>query len=134
MENTCAYNLIEAHSQIVYLLDGKLVDLKIFQVVFSLELLRMAQTRCAAVDASNLRFRPTQRMLGRLRCPAAGDEDGLVFPIGLSGPKQMKVCAASLAVLPQASISVEIVDRPRIGVTVVEGLYFLGDTYSRELL
>src|ERR1017187_5452868 len=36
MENTGAHNLIEAHPQVIYTLDGKLADLKIFQIVFFL--------------------------------------------------------------------------------------------------
>jgi hypothetical protein len=87
MENPGAHNLIEARPQIVYPLDGKLVDLKIVQVVFSLELLGTAHTRCAEVDADNLSRRPTQSMLGRLRCPAAGNQDCAIFPVRSGGPK-----------------------------------------------
>src|SRR5208282_825141 len=39
MENPGAHDLVEIHPQVVYALDGKLTNLKIFQVVFSLELL-----------------------------------------------------------------------------------------------
>src|SRR5579863_921688 len=40
-------------------------------------------------------------------------------------PEQMKVCAASFAVLPLFSIFVEIVDRARIGIAVVEVAHLL---------
>src|SRR5215510_15552152 len=53
---------------------------------------------------------PTQRMLGRLRCPAAGNEDGLVFPIGSYGAKEMIVSPAFLPVLPEPSIFLKAVD------------------------
>jgi|GEM_PF-4685608 len=76
MENPGADNLIEAHFQVTYPLDGKLADLEIVQVVFPLELLGTAHTRCAEVDAGNLSRRPTQSMLGCLRCPATGNQDG----------------------------------------------------------
>ena len=82
MENTGADDLIEARSQVTYPLDGKLVDLEIVQVVFPLESLGTAHTGCAEVDAGDLSRGPTHGMLGRLRCSAAGNEDGLVFPIG----------------------------------------------------
>jgi len=59
-------------------------------------------------------------MLGRLRCPAAGDKDGLVFSIRPSGPKQMIVSAASLPVLPEPLIFFQIVDWRGIRITVVE--------------
>jgi hypothetical protein len=40
------------------------------------------------------------------------------------GPKQVIVCPAFLAVVPDSSITVEIVDRSRIGITLVEFLDF----------
>ncbi len=73
MKNAGAHDLIEAHPQVVHSLDIKMVNLQIRQVVFSPELLGMAHAGCAAVDAGNLSRGPAQRMLGRLRCPAAGD-------------------------------------------------------------
>jgi hypothetical protein len=92
--------------------------------VFSLELLSVVHAGCAAVDASNLSLRPAQRMLGRLRCPAARDEDRLVFSIRSVGPKQVIVDAASLRVLPELLIPLQIIDRRRIRITVVEVPYF----------
>src|SRR5262249_9120872 len=91
MENPGADNLIEARFQLVYPLDRELVDLEIIQVVLSLELLGTAHTGCAEIDAGNPRRRPTQSMLGRLRCPATGNEDGWIFPIGPYRPKEMIV-------------------------------------------
>ena len=76
MENPGADNLIEAHFQVVYPLDGKLADLEIVQVVFPLELFGRAHAGYAEVDAGNLSRRPTQGMLCRLRCPATGNQDG----------------------------------------------------------
>src|SRR5882724_2927619 len=76
MENPGADNLIEAHIQVTYLLDGKLADLEIVQVVVPFELLGRAHTGCAEVDAGDMSRRPTQSMFGRLRCPAAGNQDG----------------------------------------------------------
>ena len=54
MENPGAHNLIETQSQIVHPFDAKLMNLEIFQVVFSLELFRTAHTRGTIVDAGNL--------------------------------------------------------------------------------
>src|SRR5207302_10105412 len=71
MKNSSADDLVEAHSQSVYLLDWKLVDLKIFQIVFALEFLGTMHTRRADVDAGNLSCGPTQRVLCCLRCSAA---------------------------------------------------------------
>ncbi len=61
MENPGAHNLIEARLQIVHLLDGKLVDLEIVQVVFSLQLLSTTYTCCAEVDADNLELQAIVR-------------------------------------------------------------------------
>src|SRR5271155_2836937 len=87
MENPGAHNLIEAHPKMVYLLDGKLVDVEILEVVFLLEFLRTLHTGCATVDTCDLSRGPAQRMLGRLRCPAARDEDGLIVLIRSCGPE-----------------------------------------------
>jgi len=59
-------------------------------------------------------------MLGGLGCSTTGNEDGLVRAVGSRRPKEMKVSAASLRVLPKSSILVEIVDRPGIRIAVVE--------------
>src|SRR5215510_3177082 len=105
-----ADNLIEARFQIVYPIDGELADLEIVQIVFPLELLGTAHAGCAEVDTGNLSRRPTQRMLGRLRRPAAGNETGLVFPIRACRPEEMIVRPALLPVLPELSIFLEAVD------------------------
>ena len=120
MEHPGADDLIEAHFQIAYPLDGKLVDLEVVQVVFPLELLGVAHTGRAEVDAGHPSRRPAQGMLGRLRCPAAGNQDGLVFPIGSGRPEEMIVRPASLPVLPEPSIFLQAVDRRWIRMPFVE--------------
>ena len=100
MENSGADNLVEGRPQLVDTIDGKLMDLKIAQVVFPLELFRASHTRRADVDAGDLSRRPPQGMLCCLRCSAAGDENGIVFPVRSVGPKEMIIGAAFLRVLP----------------------------------
>jgi hypothetical protein len=87
VENSGAHDLIETCFQFVNPLDRKLVDLKIVQVVFSLEFLSMAHAGRATVDACHLSQGPAQRMFGCLRCSAARDEDGLIFSIRPTRPK-----------------------------------------------
>ena len=77
-------------------------------------------TCCAEVDTGNLSLRPAQGMFGRLRCSAARNQDGVVFPARLIGPEQVIVRAASLPVLPELSIFSKAVDRPRIGIPFIE--------------
>src|SRR5262245_50151648 len=122
MKNAGADDLIEAHFQVTYAFDGKLADLEIVQVVFPLELLGTAHTGCAEIDADDMSRRPTQSMLGRLRCPAAGNEDGFVFPVGSCRPEEMIVGPACLSVLPKPSIFLKAVDRPGIRKPFVEVL------------
>jgi hypothetical protein len=66
-------------------------------------------------------------MLGRLRCPAAGNEDGLVLPIGACRPEEVIVRAAFLPVLPEPSIFLEAVDGRWIGMTLVKRAHTLPD-------
>jgi hypothetical protein len=106
MEDPCAHYLIEAHPQLIYALDRKLVDLKILQIVLFLELLSVAHTGRTAIDAGDLSVRPSQRMFGCLRCPTSGDKDTLVFPINVTRPKQVKVGSPPLAILPTLLIFV----------------------------
>ena len=124
MENPGADNLIEARFQLVYPIDRELADLEIVQVVFLFELLGAAHTGCAEVNTGNLSRRPTQSMLGRLGCSAAGNEDGLVFSIRSHRPEEVIVRPAALSVLPKASILFKAVDRPRIRIPFVEVLDF----------
>jgi hypothetical protein len=65
-------------------------------------------------------------MLRRLRCPAAGDEDGEIFFIRSGGPEQMVVRAAPGFVLPASAIVIECLGRRRIRITLVEVLDFRG--------
>src|SRR5438874_1238969 len=73
-------------------------------------------------------------MLCCLRCPAPGNDDGLVFLISSGRPNQVIVCPTPDLVLPASPILVEIIDRWRIGVTVVESSDLRGDFgYCRML-
>ena len=115
MENTGADDLVEGRLQLACPLDGQLVDLEIVQFVFSFELLSTAHARRAKVDARNLRRGPTQGMLCRLGCSAAGNQNGELFPKGSGRPEQMIIRAASQRVLPEALIFIEA--RPPDGDT-----------------
>ena len=77
-------------------LDGKLVDLEVVQTVLPLERLGVPHARRAKVDTGHLRCRPAQGMLGRLRCPAAGNEDGPILPVAPVRPKQVVISPAPL--------------------------------------
>src|SRR5580765_7819909 len=62
VQNSGADDLVETGAQVFDTFDGKLVDLKIFQVVFLLQFLGMAHAGCAAVDSRHLCRGPAQCM------------------------------------------------------------------------
>ena len=93
-------------------------------MIFSFEFCGTAHARCTEIDPGNLSRRPTQGMLGRLRCPATGNQNGVVFSIGSSRPKVMIVNPALLPVLPEPSIFLKAVDRWGIRIPLVEILDF----------
>jgi len=120
MEHPCTNDLVEAGLQLTRQLDGQLADLQLVQAVCALELLRGPHARCAEVDAGHLGRRPAQGVLGGLRCSAPGDQDRSILPVGAGGPEEMMLGATSLRVLPEFAISVEVVDRARIRIPVIE--------------
>ena len=66
-------------------------------------------------------------MLSGLGCPAARDEDGLLFSVRRVRPEKMKVSTASLAILPLPLILLQIVGGWRIRITVVEVPHHIGE-------
>ena len=91
MQNAGAHDLIEAGPQFVNALDRQLVDLEIAQAVRAAKLLGTADAGRADVDGGHLRRGPAHGVPGRLRCSAAGDEDGKVVPIRSGRPEEMVV-------------------------------------------
>ena len=74
----------------------------------------MAQARLADVDCCNPGIRFEKCIFGRLRRPAARNQNGKVFAIASGRPEQVKIRATSFAVLPQSPVFLKI-----IGVVVV---------------
>ena len=120
MQHPGADDLIEARPQLAYALDRKLADLEIVQVVFSLEFLGAAHARGAEVDTHHLGLGPAHGMLGRLRGPATGNQNRVIFPIGSGRPEQMIISVTPLLILPELSIPIEAVDWPGIRIAFVE--------------
>ena len=120
VENARTHNLVERHLQLADTIDRQLMDLEIGQVVLAPEILCVPHARRAEVDSDNPRRRTARGVFRRLRCSAAGDENRARFRVRLLRPEKVKVCAASVLVLPAPLIIVEIVDRPRIRKPFVE--------------
>ena len=100
---------------------GQLMELKISQVVFALELFSASHTRRANVDARDLSRRPAQGMLRCLRRSATCDEDGIVVPIGRLWAKRGD-SRRDVFVDPARALTIffKAIDRRRIRVAVVE--------------
>ena len=82
---------------------------------------------CAEVDADDMAGGLAQGMFGRLRSAAAGDQHGQIRAIGSVRPMQVKVRAAPVFILPTLAIPVQVVNRRRIGVQVIESPHGLLD-------
>src|SRR5271155_1187046 len=100
----------------------------------ALERLCPLHTRRADVDAGDLSCRPAKRMLRRLGCSAAGDEDGIVFFVRPARPKEVIISPALSLVLPCTLILIQTFDRRRIRITVVEVLHLLCYINERRIV
>src|ERR1700722_11309074 len=125
MEHSGADNLVESRPQLHHTIDGKLMDLKIGQAIFTLERLRPLHTRRADVDAGDLSCRPAERMLRRLGSSTAGDKNGIVFFVRFGRPKEVIISLALSRVLPCAAILIQTFDWGRVGVAVIKVLDLL---------
>jgi hypothetical protein len=134
VEYAGADDVIEAPLQLVYPIDGEVMDIESAQLVLLLEFLGTAHARRAEIDAGDPGPRPPQGIPGRLRCAASRNEDGVILPIGKSGPEKMMIRAAFLWVLPEPSIVLEAVDRRGIRVSFVEVLDSRRHSTGRMLL
>ena len=120
VQDAGAHDLVERHSQLADAIDRQLVDLEIRQVVLAFQIFSVADAGRAEVNPDDPSSRTARGMLRCLGCAAAGDEDGARFRVWLVRPEQVEVRAAPVAVLPAASIVVEVVGRPRIRIPFVE--------------
>ncbi len=111
---------VERASELADVLDRDLMELEILQVVFPLELARMAQARLADVDARDACIGIAQRVPGRLRRSAAGHENLLLTPEGLQRPRQVEERAATIRVAVQVPVLIQAGERGRIRHPFVE--------------
>ena len=74
----------------------------------------------AQVDADDLALRLAQGVFGRLRGAAASHQHVQVRAVGLLRPVQVEVRAALACILPAPAIAIQLFQRRRIGMRVVE--------------
>src|SRR5215831_3829054 len=96
MKNSRANDLVEFSSQIAYLFQSELVHLKILQVILLFQLPSALHACRAHIDPGDPGLRPAQSLLRRLRCSAAGNQDGLIVPIRAAGPEKVKLSSSLL--------------------------------------
>ena len=131
MQHSGANNLVETGSQLCNPLNRKLAKLKIFQIVFLLQLFGVMDTRRTEVDTRDLRRRPAHRMLGGLGGSTSCNQDGIVFAVRFVGPEKMKVSSPAVRIVPQTRVVFQAFHGPRIRIPLVEILNFLHATGSR---
>ena len=134
MQHSGANNLVETGSQLFNPLNRKLAKLKIFQIVFLLQLFGVMDTRRAEVDTRDLCRRPAHRMLGGLGGSTSCNQDGIVFAVRFVGPEKMKVSSPAVRIVPQTRVVFQAFHGPRIRIPLVEILHFLHATGSRRRL
>jgi len=102
------------------------VEVEISQAIFLLKIAGVAQAGFAEVDCGHARVRLAQRMNGSLRRSTAGDQDLSICPLLFGGPQQKRHRPASIRVAIEFAVPIEITDRRRIWVTIVESAHSVG--------
>ena len=80
VKHSGADHLVEGASELADVLNRQLMKLEILEVIFPLELARVAQARLADIDGGDSGVRLAERVPRRLRRAATRDEDLLVSP------------------------------------------------------
>ena len=119
VQHAGADDVVETLAEFAGAFDGELSNLEIVELVFALELQLVRDAVFADVDSDDACPRPADGVVRGLRRAAAGDENAAIVAIGLVRPEEMRVGAPAIAV-PGAPVGIEIVDRRRVGVTLVE--------------
>jgi hypothetical protein len=124
VQHAGADNLIEARAKVGYLLQWNLVNPQVVEFVSALQLLGVLDAGCAEIDASDLRRRPADSILGRLRGSATGHEYRVLLAERSRWPRKVEVRTPSLRILPSLPVGFEVMDGRGIRIPLVEGLDF----------
>ena len=120
MEHARADDLIEFASNFPHALDRELVELEILDIVFLLQSTGEVQARLADVDTRHPRLGLAQRIGGGLGGTATRDKDIAIGPLRTGRPKQVEQGPAPLRVSVELAVPLQVGDRRRIGMCVVE--------------
>src|SRR5262245_46253314 len=111
---------IELPIERIHALDRKLAGLEIREVVLALQRLGVIEARRADVDADDSRRGAADGVLRRLPRAASRHQDVEVGAIRPVRPEQMEIGAMAVLVAPLVARAIEIPDRWRIWMSVVE--------------
>src|SRR5271157_2875869 len=123
MEHARADDLVEFASELPDLLDRESMEIEVLQAIFSLKIARIAQAGFADVDCGHTSLRLAQRMDGSLGRSTAGDQDLSICPQLLRWPQQKGQCPTPIRVSVEFAVPIEVADRRRIRVGLVESAY-----------
>jgi hypothetical protein len=119
MKHAGAGNVIERLTEFGSAFNGKLAQFEIVESVLFLQFIFAREAVGADIDADDARVRPPHGIVRGLYGSAAGDEDRAICAILLAGPQETRFGPPPF-VVPYAFVRIEIVDRRRIGMCVVE--------------
>ena len=123
VQHSRADDVVEAATERGDLLDGQLVQFEIGQVVAVDQAPGCMETGRADVDAGDVRAGIAGRVASGLGGTAAGDEDLVIVAILAGRPHPSVLDSPVDAVAPCRDLGIEVADRGRVGMALVE----LGD-------
>ena len=119
MQHPGADDVLEGLLEFLGALDGELPHDEIVESVLAFQVARKRDALLADVDSDDPGSRPAQRVVRGLHRAASGDQNAAVVPVGLLGPKQVRL-GAPAPIVPGATVRRQIVDRRRIRMPLIE--------------
>ena len=116
---------IERATNLSDALDREPMQFEILQIVLALKIARVAKARVADVDRRDSSMGLAQRVPRGLRSAASSNKDIQVSPRSPGGPDQMELGSATVPVLVEVAVRVQIRERGGIGHPFVEVADFL---------
>ena len=120
VQHARAHDQVEPVIEISHVLDRHPAQLEVGEPVPGGEVVGVADAGVADVDRDDAASGMPDRVPGGLGCPAAGDEDARIVTIGGLGPEKMVFDPEPVRIPGRERIPVEVGDRRRVGVVVVE--------------
>ena len=133
VEHAGADNLVERLAELLDLLDREPTEVEISKAVLSLKLARVTEACFADVDSGDMRIGLAHRMGRGLRGSTTGDQNLPPCPLNFRRPKQKRERSPSIGIPIELAMLVEVAQRRRIRVALVERPHFLGAIGGRRI-